>query len=532
MPTIRPYQPQVQPQGALGGRQASGSDFGGDGIVNLGQSMVAAGMDFARADAVLEQAKARREATDADIQLTELHTEAMQEIHRLQQTWQPGEPLLSEQMSGYLRNRLDTLSGGEDTSRYETAAGQATFRTRAAKVTASIMEGLISVDASLQGKAAQMELDKTLDSTANLLQNNPNMFLFKRTQVQEMIDNPNGLFARLDPAARAKVQQGVDAQLAVSAVQGFIRQRPNLALEVLTDPELRHSEHYGWISKYIPSEKLAPLIEHTRVAAHVQEQAAKNAEADYAKAIENAALSQQAFLVQQYLLSRADPKAPKVTPLDMIKADVLMSRHPEKLLALQGVLDQDAREAREGASKGDPGVARALFAQIAEGRMPDIAPINAARARGALTPEQHKELIGEFNDARTPDGRSLAQDAKLFFDRMEPAIMPKNLTGVLADPESGARMLKYEQDVRAQMARDRKEGKDPYLRLNANAPEYMGTPEVLSRYQVPFMDAIKNAARRMTEQPGLPKTPEGGVPDDKKRRPGETAEDYLRRIEK
>lgn len=65
MPTIRPYQSQVAPEGGLPSRQASGSDFGSTGLQHLGQAVSGAGQDLARGIAIeVHEAKIAQEKID------------------------------------------------------------------------------------------------------------------------------------------------------------------------------------------------------------------------------------------------------------------------------------------------------------------------------------------------------------------------------------------------------------------------------------------------------------------------------------
>jgi hypothetical protein len=143
-------------------------------------------------------------------------------------------------------------------------------------------------------------------------------------------------------------------------------------------------------------------------------------------------------------------------------------------------------------------------------------------------------LIKEWNTARTPDGRNLQVTVKDALDSVQPYIMPKDLTGVLSDPTSGMRMAQLQTDVLNQIAKDRKEGKNPYLRVTPGNPDFMLTEEKLKqgKYITSFLERIRGSQQRLTEKPGLPKTPEGGVTPELQRRPGESITDWQNRTGK
>jgi hypothetical protein len=166
------------------------------------------------------------------------------------------------------------------------------------------------------------------------------------------------------------------------------------------------------------------------------------------------------------------------------------------------------KEAREGATKGDPWVYRKLFDQISKNKMPSLDPVNKARSAGQLSAEQHNELIGEFNDARTPEGLTLTQKKKQMFDAVAPLIAPKNAMGALVDNSMGMRVYEFEHDAQQALARAKKEGKDPYTLLDPKSPDYLGTPERIKPYTKTFMEQIDAAL----EQRGLGATAPAPAP--------------------
>jgi len=251
----------------------------------------------------------------------------------------------------------------------------------------------------------------------------------------------------------------------------------------------------------------------------VLEQDTREEAARQTAAQELASLSQYAQLTDRHLRNLADPKNnPPLTTQEIVQMHDLMAKHPEKGLALQERLEALQRHRNETMTKGDPEIYSALYAQIAGGRMPDILPINAARSKGRLTAEQHRELIEEFNDARTPEGLTLTQKKKQMFDAVAPLIAPKNAMGALVDNSMGMRVYEFEHDAQQALARAKKEGKDPYALLDPTSPDYLGTPERIKPYTKTFMEQIDAALEQRGLGESTPAPTPGVAPEPAKPR--------------
>lgn len=136
-----------------------------------------------------------------------------------------------------------------------------------------------------------------------------------------------------------------------------------------------------------------------------------------------------------------------------------------------------------------------------------------------------KELRKEFDEMRTPDGRTLLSSKDKVLQGMKPSI-DKSVLDKL-DPEGSAAFLEYQQFVSSEVNRYRKEGKDPYRLFDSNnTDEYVGRPAVVSRYQRSLRETIRDQVNRF-KRPD--RGASGALPPEKQRKAGETAEEWLRR---
>lgn len=522
MPTIRPYQQQVSPEIGLTGRNAQASDLGHTGFTQLGNSVQSATQDAAQATAIIERNRARQEATDADLNATLASVTLTEKLQAREKAWKPGDLPLIGEAAAEIQRTLDGMKYREDGSeKYETELGRTTFAQRSAHLAAQYLQEASRAQSRLDGVAAVAQFNTLTSAKANFLATGVN-YLHLESSLKEYEQSLHtGIYENLPNEKRAELFRMGKSVLAENAMEGMIRDNPKGAMTALQS---------GFMADTLDDGKVGALLDKARVAEHGLKSAASHAEADRRYQEELAERSSLSTLVSQYAAHKLDPKQPNLT-VDAINKSFLMDKDPAKALELIKMLDQDVKE-RQTPIKGDPAVYLQLYRDIAAGRMKDLSPINRARGNAQVTAEQHEELRKEWEGATTPEGKNLLKEADEFFKRAEPAIMPKDLTGVLADPESGFRMMKYQHDVRTEMDKDRKAGKDPFKRLDPDAPEYMGKPEIVKRYISPFLERIQAASKRLSEQPGLPKTPEGAVPDPMKRQPGESSDAYLKRIGK
>lgn len=491
MPTIRPYQQQVSPEIGLPGRNAQASDLGHTGVAQLGGSVQSATQDAAQATAIIQRNRAQQEATDADLNTTLASVKLTEELQANEKAWKPGDPPLVTAAADSMQQTLDGIKYNEDgTEKYETEHGRSIFAQRAAHLTAQYLQEASRAQSRLDGVAAVAQFNTLTSAKANFLATGVN-YLHLESSLKEYEQSLHtGIYADLPNEKRAELFRMGKSVLAENAMEGMIRDNPKGAMTALQS---------GFMADTLDDGKVSSLLEKARVMDSLMTQHAKTAQDEFKHAIENAALSQYSQATQQYLSHRADPTKPGITPTYLKSLSNMMSQHPEHALSLQGLVDRDMKEAREGATKGDPWVYRKLFDQISKNKMPSLDPVNKARSAGQLSAEQHNELIGEFNDARTPEGLTLTQKKKHMFDAVAPLIAPKNAMGALVDNSMGMRVYEFEHDAQQALARAKKEGKDPYALLDPKSPDYLGTPERIKPYTKTFMEQIDAAL----EQRGL-----------------------------
>ena len=504
MPTIRPYQQQVSPEVGLPGRNAQASDLGHTGYTQLGAAVQSAAQDAAQATAIIERNRGMREATDADLNTTLASVTATEDLQAREKAWKPGDPPLINEAAESMRTILNGLKYNEDGSeKYETEHGRSIFAQRVAHLTAQYLQEAGRAQSRLDGVAAEESFKTWTSAKGNFLAQGVN-YLHLESSLQELDRTVHtGIYAGLPQATQAGLFRVGKSQLAENAMEGMIRDNPKGAITALQG---------GFMADALGEGKTSSLLEKARVMDSLMTQHAKTAQDEFKNAQKDAARSQLSQATQQYLLHRADPTKPGITPTYLNSLSNLMEFDSQAALSLQGLVDRDMKEAKEGATKGDDTVHRHFLGLIVDQKLPSLDPVNKARVAGRLSREMHDDLVKKYEEARTPKGLTLVKTQKDFFDAMEPIIAPKNGLGAFVDNTTAATMFQFKHDVQQAIDRAKDEKRDPYAVITPGNPEYMGTPERLKPYTKTMMQHIDAAVTQQGLNDAAPAPAPGTTP--------------------
>jgi len=159
-------------------------------------------------------------------------------------------------------------------------------------------------------------------------------------------------------------------------------------------------------------------------------------------------------------------------------------------------------------------------------RITDLSPVYDAFQDGKLSRADFGFLKQEFTDMRTPEGERLGQMRGDFLRAVAPMVDKSNpLMGKL-DPDGRLQMYRMEQDISTKIAEYRKGGKSPYDLFNPAKPDFLGTPAALAPYQKSLDQSMRDVSARLRAGAGGG----AGVSAAPARKPGESPDDYLKRI--
>jgi len=499
MPVIKPYQQQIAANGSLGGRQASGADFGGAGLHNLGQGVVSAGIDLARTSAILQHGLAQKEATNAAIYVSELQTSAANDLDADALAWKPGMDSVPGVTMGKVKAMLD--KGAEQ---FTTALGQDTYRKHAASMTAHFAEISGNIQAKLDGQAAVLQMENHVNTQGVHLQTHPASAPGILDEMAQILGSRQGIYANIGALAQQKLVHEAQEKLAVSGVQGLIRMMPLLAEQILTDPNLATNEKYGWIAKHVPQEKLATLIDHARVMGALEVHKKELANAALAKATDMQQKETLGLGTVNWIKDQASPQYnPAQTKRDTIQFlqqyPDAVANHPEMVRALLGAIDSDIAEQKAGKAHGNLDLENTLATGIINKTITDTTPILQGRAQlvDPLSTEQMTRLTHMFRDRTSPGGQSLNEQRQSAFKMMEQIVAPRDKFGAFVDTSMAYQVELAKQFADVREAQFLKEKKDVFSLYNPTSPDYVFSPEILARFSRSMADRMANAVDRL-----------------------------------
>lgn len=163
-------------------------------------------------------------------------------------------------------------------------------------------------------------------------------------------------------------------------------------------------------------------------------------------------------------------------------------------------------------------------------KITDVQPVYESYIAGNLNRTDLEFLKKEFSDARTPEGQSINEKKKDFERSVKPLIDKSNpLMGVI--DESGAQQLyQFNFDMDRKIEQYRKEGKNPHDLFDPSKPDFLGKPEAIAPYQKTLQQSLQDQVRSLTvPAPNAGSKVQTTTPRPA-RNPGETADQYLKRL--
>lgn len=546
MPKIRPYESQVGSQGELPNQSAQLQDFGGAGLSNLGQGLENLGQSVGQAQRILNQAKSRTEVTDehvAHIGSVERLTAQVAEHEKSYVAIDPAtgrrNPTLSDKMPGLVKAELDQRGLTADgSSVYETQPAQNAFSVHAAQLSQHFVDVARHADGKLAGEAAVNTVNRTTDQLgAHVFAHPvPASVELAMGQAQQLIHDPNGVFAGLPGPHRDTLLRGMQESIATRAVQGAIRQYPNRALEILQQPPEQRDAQFGYIAQYVPNEKITTLLNQAEHEVKSVEVEARQREAEQQRQhVELQHQTDQAVTAQYFLHldNPGNPKFPMPTATEIAHKMQDGSLSAPVGRAIQSMMEADAKG---GSLKKDNEDYWKLFDRLVlpwgdPNKLTSTADIYKAAAQRKLTSTAVKQLVDDFTKARTDEGATIIQQRKQFLDGQKSSITHANPMMGRQDQEGDMLFANFSHYVAKQEALAMKENRDPSDLYDPTSEFYLG--KKTAPYLKTMKDSIRSMAsnlrrERVGSEPVVP-APSSAPAPSTARQSGESAADYLKR---
>jgi hypothetical protein len=501
MPRIREYVSEEKLSGAgIPGRRAQAEDFGsGAGAYRFGQALQGVGQDMGQGALFLAQQESRDEVTDVHTQLAKANADWTLHLNESVQSAAPGDDTIAPKFLERFDDYLSKL--GE---RYQTRNGRRAFDLGAASMRGAFAEQAFGQQARLAGVHAKQQFQSALDASRNALVNDPSQFHRLLESTHAALNDTEGSYARIPAEQREPLNRLAKEQLAYSAVQGYMKLSPELAIKQLNG---------GQWDEYLDADKKISLMRGAEVEI-------SRREAESVRVSKEAERAEQEVIIQKLA-------ANKLTSMDVLQSNLRPTGEGSKEHFLN-VLRTRSKEATEAPIKTVPSVMLDLFTRIHApdgdpSKITSEAELNNAYINKRLSFEDFNRLRKEVTDARTPEGEKLGKRRSDFVQGVAAQIDKSNPLMGKIDASGKQQVYEFSYYVDQQVDAYRKAGKNPYDLFDPSKPDYLGSPQVISGFQKTIQQSMKEYSDRLRQQPP------GSVSPAKARQPGETVQQYLER---
>lgn len=254
MPQISQYTQQNIAQGAqtyAQGRQANATDMGG----TVGTGMTQVGQGLGDAATAMFQIKQQEDVTDVHVKMAKAQIELENQFRDLATKAPPGTKDFQQQVGNLTQEYLSKVGEG-----VQTRAGQSLFANMAGNLAQNMNSKSVAFQASLDGEYAKVQYTSLLQNLGKIAFNDPTAVDAAKQQGIAAINDPNGIFSRVDAATRAKFIDAIDNDLDESTMRGIAVHQPELLLNKIA-PDL--------MAKFKPTDRVVNAIGTNNAANYV-----------------------------------------------------------------------------------------------------------------------------------------------------------------------------------------------------------------------------------------------------------------------
>lgn len=486
MPRVREYTTEVSPQGGLGVRNATASDFGSDSGTRIGEGVQ-------RYAAVLQEKAAQDDVTNVRVQLAKARAEWDVHFRDRSLASQPGDPNFAEKFGQDFSDYLDKT---RDIA--QTREGQRTFDVLAADLKGHFGEkaGLFQIASA--GVKAKLDWTESQRAYATSVGTDPTSYSSVLKQAMDELRDPNGQYSRIDMNTKQQLEASARNTLAQSYVFGLQNMKgngPALALKTLED---------GKLDDQLDPTAKQRLIRSSEQAINAQRVAEEHAAALAAKEAKERQQQTNDGLMGKFV-------AGKLT-MDDVRGAGLPAFGDGSQATWISMLRQQTKDLTEKPVRTNPNVYNAVRERIDlpfgdPKRITDRDDIWREYVNRNISEADANRLERRFVDARSESGQRWAQAESEFIHNVVKPQLDKS-TMLKIDMEGGARVQSFSVFMRDKADEYRKANKDPYALLKPDSPEYIGKfiPRFQSgaqRTQADLANKVDAALGKSTPRPSL-----------------------------
>lgn len=486
MPRIREYVSQVGGAQELPlaqvTRQAYASDFNGAGVgvSMLGQATQQGAHDLVNAYRLQQEAKAREEVTDAAVELSRFNASAEHELKNAINSGDAEADSYTEEYMARISTNLDQVG-----AKYQTPAGMQAWARGSEATRSHFLVRAGEAHAHMAGVKAVAQFKDFVASTANAVMNNPYSFDRYEQSMSDVIRDPKGVFAHLPADKREELAFMGKTQLAQSAAQGIIQMDPHLGMALLQQGK--------WDSYLTPDNKHA-LMSEARVGIAGLEAGERHRQAEAIRLRKKEVDEINQGFVEKF-------SNDTLTVEEVLKSNLDAVGDGSKEHWIKS-MDAKHKERREAPIKKDPKTFLNVLSGIRDGSITTETQIErvfqeSADRHTGITWEDTKQLRQELKDIRTPEGEKLGEVRKSFINQFKASITTSNPVQGKIDKSGDRKLYEYEWMINRKIDEAKKAGKDPFDLFNPESPDFLGSKQVLAKYQMTMQESLSEVAENM-----------------------------------
>lgn len=500
MPKITPYTQQINfDSGIRQETPRAGAQEVSHGLSNLGSTIENIGGDIGHVAGVIQDVQSREEVTGAQTEMVVAHAKLSMRLAQMETEADPKDRTLPDRFNKEVGDYFDKLD-----PRYETRRGAEVFQAGARRLTADMAAEVSFADARLAAKSATIEYTTMVNTLRNTVLLNPSFLHDKRQQAEDILKEPDGLYARMPGAAKQTMIVETNRALYLSAAQGEIRLDPQEGLAKLKA---------GYFSKYLDADATNTLINHAEMAIHAQT-AGRNADhMRQAWEDEQQVKGAEAKLYSQFAKHKLT--IPNILNATTESGESFMERAPEKGLSLVNMVETQARGLIDKVQT-NLDVKYDLYRRIhaPEGqrdKLSDESAITTAYLARQIDDGTQTFLRKEFDESRTVAGQKLGERKMHLFNAVKP-VLDKSILGKI-DDGGGLRVdaWQYAADEKIQEYQAAKKSLAPLF--NPKSAEYLGSREFIHQFETKWQDQMQQHMNKFNSADGPPPPPRQGDED-------------------
>jgi hypothetical protein len=532
MPRIPLYEQQYSTEAGIPARQASPTDLGGTGTLEVGRAVQSLGQDLGYAQRQMQIASSQRAVSDVYTALSMFRGEYTKKAFALEAKADPADTTIANQF--LFGSETDDAEPAEGSLKWALDAYRAkvqdpqalqAFDRGASDLTERFTVHFAQVQSRMAGVYAKQQAERMVNAAQDNLQTDPSQYTDVLQSTLAAVDDPHGIYARISAEQREPIKRAIHEQLASSTVRGMIRDAPDHAL---------HSLERGEWDREVTGEQKIVLMQAAQTAIHAKDVAERQRLAEEKRQLEELRHQTDRNLTAKYFLHLDNPGNPQFPPVTATEVAREMAAGQLDGAVGRALINMMQADAHERTLKRDNATYWDLFLRTTlpwghPNKLTSVEDIYQAAAKRQLTPTNVKDLTADFDKSRSEQGQSILKDREVFLSSMKSSITHSNLLLGKLDQEGDINFGRFTKLAMDEEAKAEKENRDPHELYDEKSKYYLGNK--MGKFRKSLEQSMETITQGLRKAPSSA-TEQGGVPEKKQRLPGETPEQYLDRMKK